>query len=74
MFDFFGFKKTRARLHELEYIITKQHEDIKSLEQIINQLRDSLENEISSHLTLPAGRTRKKKPALEKSNQQGKQK
>ena len=64
MFDFFGLKKTRAKLVELEFVLEKQKSDIKTLEKVIDRLRVALENEVSKNLQNEP-KSPKKKAVLE---------
>jgi pyridoxal/pyridoxine/pyridoxamine kinase len=64
MFDFFGLKKTRAKLVELEFVLEKQKSDIKTLEKVIDRLREALENEVSKNLQTES-KSPKKKAVLE---------
>jgi hypothetical protein len=64
MFDFFGLKKTRAKLVELEFVLEKQKSDIKTLEKVIDRLRVALENEVSKNLQTEP-KSPKKKAVLE---------
>jgi hypothetical protein len=64
MFDFFGLKKTRAKLTELEFVLEKQRADIKTLEKVIDRLRIALENEVSKNLQTEP-KSPKKKAVLE---------
>jgi hypothetical protein len=64
MFDFFGLKKTRAKLVELEFVLEKQKLDIKTLEKVIDRLRVALENEVSKNLQTES-KSPKKKAVLE---------
>jgi hypothetical protein len=64
MFDFFGLKKTRAKLVELEFVLEKQKSDIKTLEKVIDRLRVALENEVSKNLQTES-KSPKKKAVLE---------
>jgi hypothetical protein len=64
MFDFFGLKKTRAKLTELEFVLEKQKSDIKALEKVIDRLRIALENEVSKNLQTEP-KSPKKKAVLE---------
>jgi len=49
MFDFFGLKKTRAKLTELEFVLEKQKSDIQTLEKVIDRLREALEKEVAKN-------------------------
>ena len=49
MFDFFGLKKTRAKLTELEFELEKQKSDIQTLEKVIDRLREALEKEVAKN-------------------------
>ena len=64
MFDFFGLKKTRAKLVELEFVLEKQKSDIETLEKVIDRLRIALENEVSKNLQTEP-KSPKKKAVLE---------
>jgi len=66
MFDFFGLKKTRAKLVELEFVLEKQKLDIETLEKVIDRLREALENEVSKNLQTKS-KSLKKKAVLETS-------
>jgi len=46
MFDFFGLKKTRHKLIELEFVLEKQRAELKTLEDLIDRLKQELEKEI----------------------------
>ena len=60
MFDFFGLKKTRAKLRELEFVLEKQKNDIQTLEKVIDRLRVALETEVSKNLKTESKSTKKK--------------
>jgi len=64
MFDFFGLKKTRHKLIELESVLEKQRVELKTLEDLIDRLKQELEKEILKNRQ-PESKPSKKKAALE---------
>jgi len=64
MFDFFGLKKTRHKLIELEFVLEKQRAELKTLEDLIDRLKQELEKEILKNRQSES-KPSKKKAALE---------
>jgi len=64
MFDFFGLKKTRHKLIELELVLEKQRAELKTLEDLIDRLKQELEKEILKNRQSES-KPSKKKAALE---------